>query len=133
MNLNNKPKQIVYSDFSYDFSAHPKTGDITLLKNEDAVKNAVKNLLLTNYGEILFDYTIGSGLYHKLFEPLDQITLRTIERDIIHTLNNFEPRVIINNIRFRLESEHALTITLYYNIINIIEKQSVDIFLEKIR
>lgn len=129
----NKDNTIYFSDFSYDFTPHPQTGDITVLKNENAIKSSVKNLLQINFGEILFNSFIGSGLYYKLFEPLDVITLRTMEREIINTLKNHEPRVSLTEIKFKLNDEHSIMITLYYNIINNIQTQKVDVFLEKIR
>jgi phage baseplate assembly protein W len=126
-------QNIYFSDFSYDFTPHPKTGDITILKNEDAVKASVKNLLQTKTGEILFDSMIGSGLYYKLFEPMDIITLRTMQREIVNTLQNYEPRVSVIDVRFEIVGDHGLNISLFYNIINKIETQKVDVFLEKIR
>ena len=57
-----------FSDFFTDFSRHAQTGELNKKTNENAVKQSVRNLLLTNKGERLFQPTVGSNLKALLFE-----------------------------------------------------------------
>jgi len=126
--------EIFFSDFDYSFAAHPKTGDITILQNENSVKNSLKNLLLTKFGEVLFNSQLGSGIYYKLFEPMDNITKVTMQREIETTINNFEPRVSLNSIDITEDTNsQGYFITLYYTLINTYNIQQVTVFLERIR
>lgn len=134
MAILNKDNIVYFSDFDFSFKPHPKTGDITILKNENAVKNSIKNLLLTKRGEILFDSFIGSGLYYSLFEPLDEITKRTMAIEIGTTISNFEPRASLVAIDVEEDKfNQGYIVTVYFNIINTYETQVVDVFLERIR
>ena len=38
-----------YKDLDLNFMAHPITGDVTTKSDSEAVKRAVKNIVLTNY------------------------------------------------------------------------------------
>lgn len=130
----NNSEDILFTDFDYSFLPHPKTGDITILKNNNAVKNAVKNLLLTKYGQVLFNSKIGCGINYKLFDILDNITINSLKRDIIACLSNFEPRVTIENINVKGDIDnYGIYITLYFSIINIQNTQKIDVFLERVR
>lgn len=125
---------IYFSDFDYSFLPHPKTGDITILRNENAVKNSIKNLLLTKFGEVLFNSSIGSGLYFKLFEPMDSITKNSMQREITTTLGNYEPRVNVTGVNIIEDKvNQGYSITIYFNLVNNSDVQRVDVFLERIR
>lgn len=82
-----------YSDLNLQMIAHPQKRDIVPLKGELAVKNAVKNLLLTNFFERPFNSTLGANLRGLLFEPADAITKLALENGIKNVLNNHEPRI----------------------------------------
>ena len=60
-----------FKDLNITFKPHPVTGDLTTVKDEAAIKQAIINLLLTNRGERLFAPRIGSSLSDLLFEILD--------------------------------------------------------------
>jgi len=82
-----------YSDLNLQMIPHPQKRDIVPLKGELAVKNAVKNLLLTNFFERPFNSTLGANLRGLLFEPADAITKLALENGIKNVLNNHEPRI----------------------------------------
>ena len=134
MSILNKNNTVFFSDFDFKFTPHPKTGDITILKNEAAVKNSIKNLLLTKRKEILFDSRIGSGLYGLLFEPMDMITKISMKTEITALINNFEPRANIGYIDIQEDLiNQGYYITLYFSVINTYGTQVVEVFLERIR
>ncbi len=51
-----------FSDMFTDFSRHAVTGELNKKTNQSSVKQSVKNLLLTNKYERLFEPNIGSNL-----------------------------------------------------------------------
>ena len=84
-----------YKDLDLLFNIHPVKKDINKHTAEMAVINSVKNLILTNHYERLFQPDLGSNVNKILFENMDAVTASTLEREIIQVINNFEPRVTI--------------------------------------
>lgn len=82
-----------YSDFDLAFRSNPVTGDISLKKNEQAVKQSVLNILLTKRGEKPFDPNFGSDITSQLFENFDPIIETVLDEQIRTALKNYEPRV----------------------------------------
>lgn len=64
----------------------------------EAVKNNIRNLLLTNRGERVFQPNLGLGLRQFLFEQITPDTIIAIQNDIRDTLSLWLPFVIIENI-----------------------------------
>jgi phage baseplate assembly protein W len=84
-----------YSDIDLNFSRNPVTNDVSVIRDSDAIKAAVKNLILTDLGERPFNPTLGSSIRGLLFEPASPIIASEIEARIRMVLRNFEPRVKI--------------------------------------
>ena len=82
-----------FKDLNITFKPHPVTGDLTTVKDEAAIKQAIINLLLTNKGERLFAPQIGSSLSNLLFEILDYGTASLVNTEIQNTLKSYEPRI----------------------------------------
>ena len=86
-----------FKDISLSFKRHPVTNDIGVLKNADAIKRSVRNLVQTIPTERFFNSTLGSDVRDSLFETapgfIDFGTASIIERQIQTTIENFEPRV----------------------------------------
>ena len=85
-----------FKDISLSFNAHPVTKDLTVLKNANAIKQSVKNLVQTIPTERFFNPVLGSEVRDSLFDFVDFGTASVIKGQIEETLTNFEPR--INNI-----------------------------------
>ena len=90
-------KDVIYSDIDLRFSAHPISGDISIAEDITAVKNALKYLILTQYGERPFQPNFGSAVANQLFEPM-QIDYVTISESIRRSVQLNEPRVKIDDI-----------------------------------
>jgi phage baseplate assembly protein W len=84
-----------FKDLNITFKPHPVTGDLTVVKDEASIKQAIINLLLTNRGERFFDSRIGSSLSALLFEQLDFATASLVNTEIENTLRSYEPRIRI--------------------------------------
>jgi len=89
------PNFQTFKDLNITFKPHPVTGDLTVVKDEASIKQAIINLLLTNRGERFFDSRIGSSLSSLLFEQLDFATASLVKTQIENTLKSYEPRIRI--------------------------------------
>ena len=82
-----------FKDISLSFEPHPVTKDLTILKNENAIKRSIRNLVPTIPTERFFQPIIGSGVLDSLFDFLDFGTAWVIQKEIETVIENFEPRV----------------------------------------
>ena len=86
-----------FRDISLSFKRHPVTNDIAALKDTDAIKRSVRNLVQTIPNERFFNSALGSEVRDSLFETapgfIDFGTASIIERQIQTTIENFEPRI----------------------------------------
>lgn len=110
-----------YIDIGFNFDANLVTKDMSVSINDQSIKDAVLNLLLTNKGERLYQPTTGSGIPGLLFENIDMFTAHQIKKNIEVTLSNEEPRIKIKTIEVTAVpdyNEFIVTIDFYtiYNI-----------------
>ena len=82
-----------FKDISLSFTPHPVTKDLTILKNENAIKKSVRNLVQTIPTERFFNSVLGSEVRDSLFDFVDFGTASVIQDQISNTIENFEPRV----------------------------------------
>ena len=82
-----------FKDISLSFTPHPITKDLTILKNENAIKKSVRNLVQTIPTERFFNSVLGSEVRDSLFDFVDFGTASVIQDQILNTIENFEPRV----------------------------------------
>lgn len=83
----------LYSDLDLSLTLHPIFRDIMPLTDTDAVINAVKNLIFTNFHERPFQPNLGSNLSNILFEPADIITIICLKQSILEVLRKNETRI----------------------------------------
>ena len=123
-----------YSDLDLNFTVHPVKKDINIYKDEMAVINALKNLILTNYYERPFQPDLGSNVRKLLFEHMDIITAAALEKEIEQTITNFEPRVQILDISVAPNDEkNSYGVTMRFNVVNRTEPVTISFLLERIR
>ena len=122
------------ADLDLDFAAHPVSGDIIPLKNGDAIKRSIRNLMFTGYYERVFQPSLGANLKQLLFEPITPMTemiIRILMSDVIHA---FEPRAKIVKLEVNVSpDENGYNIYLLFAIDQISEVVTVDFFLERLR
>jgi phage baseplate assembly protein W len=92
------PEFQTFKDLNITFKPHPVTEDLMIVKDENAIKQSIKTLLLTDKGERFFDPLLGTKLSRLLFEPLDYATASIIQDEIVTTISNYEKRVNITAI-----------------------------------
>ena len=107
-----------FKDISLSFDPHPVTKDLPVLKNANAIRRSVRNLVQTIPGERFFNPILGSSVYDSLFDLMDFGTSNLIEQEIVTTLRNFEPRV--NNVRVRVSArpdQNNFDVTIFFDIV----------------
>ena len=82
-----------FKDINLSFNAHQVTKDITVLKNENAIKRSVRNIVNTIPRERFFNPELGSDVRSSLFNFVDYGTASVIQKQIQIAIENFEPRV----------------------------------------
>jgi len=123
-----------YSDLNLSLQLHPTRKDIIPLKDDAAVRNAIKNLILTNTYERPFHPELGANLRGLLFEPADAITRIAIKDQIESLLADQEPRV--NRVKVFVENfddRNAYRITVGFNIKQNDSQTEVEILLRRLR
>ena len=93
-----EPSSRGFRDISLSFTRHPVTNDITVIRNEDAIKKSVINLVRTKVNERFFNSLLGTTLGTTLFELVDQESFEFLEDEIEILLRNFEPRVEVTRV-----------------------------------
>ena len=88
-----------FKDISLSFTRHPVTNDVTVLKNEDAIKKSVINLCRTRINERFFNELLGTSIEDSLFELNADDIASFLEREITVLLKNYEPRIRLTNVR----------------------------------
>ena len=87
-----------FKDISLSFTKHPVTNDVTVLKNEDAIKKSVVNLCRTRLNERFFNELLGTSIEDSLFETNLNDISSFLEREITVLIENFEPRINLTNV-----------------------------------
>lgn len=82
-----------FKDISLSFDMHPVTKDILVLRNEDAIKKSIRNIVQTIPSERFFNPTFGAEVRPSLFEFVDYGTASILEKQIFIAIENYEPRV----------------------------------------
>ena len=124
-----------FKDLSASFQTNPLSNDLIALKNESAIARSVRNLVLTIQGERPFQPVLGTGVSRLLFENMDKLTASAIRSELRTTIENYEPRVEINEIIVEADFErNAFDVTLQYFIIGIdVPEQELTFALEPTR
>jgi phage baseplate assembly protein W len=123
-----------FRDLDLNFNIHPIRKDVNVHKNEFAIINSVKNLILTNHYERPFQPELGSNIRRLLFENVDSIIAAQIEREIEETVLNFEPRVQISKVTaVATPDQNRYAVKMEFFVINNPNPITIDFFLERIR
>ena len=120
-----------FKDINLSFKRHPVTNDLVTIKNEDAIKRSVKNIIFTILGEKPFSPSFGSFITESLFSLNTEYDSITLEDEIKNVLYRFEPR--IDNIYVTvsiLADTHETNATVAYEIVGEPSpSQTVDVLL----
>ena len=125
----------IYSDLDLNFALTPGKKDVNKKKDIEAVKQSVRNLILTNHYERPFHPEIGSSVRSLLFENINPITTNILKRAIGEVITNFEPRARLQSVRALPDlDKNAYEIQVSFYVVNTpTELVDMSIMLERIR
>ena len=124
----------LYSDFLVNLNPHPVSGAVLRFTNEKAVTRSIRNLLLTNPGERLYQPDLGSGVRQLLFEPISNFTSNMLGRFIEDTINKYEQRAKVLAVDvIPEEDKNRYNVTIVYVLINKQEPVSITVTLQRVR
>jgi len=123
-----------YKDLSFDFTANPQTGDVATVKDAVSVKRGIRNILLTQGFERLFQPEIGSGIKNILFEPMTPLTEQRLSDACTDAIEAWEKRASVIDITVISEEEYnRYRVAIKFNINNSLITEQVDVFLNRER
>ena len=124
-----------FLDLSASFQNNPLSNDLITLKNENAIARSVRNLILTTQGERPFQPVLGSNVNNLLFDNMDKLTAAALKDEIRNTIENYEPRVEIEEIIVDPNFENnEFNVTIQYYIVGIdVPEQELSFVLESTR
>lgn len=122
-----------YRDISLNFSDHPGTGDVSSVKDEAAVAQSIRGIVLTNTGERFFNPDLGGNIKALLFENWSPIVKSELEDRIETAITNYEPRANLIDIEATDNpSKNSVDITIIYRTNTSIQDAKVNIALKRI-
>lgn len=123
-----------YADFLMNLDRNPTSGSVALAANEEAIKNSIKNLILTNRGERFYDLNIGSKIRSMLFEPFTLDTVSNMESVIREAISNYEPRCVVEQIVVDDDIDrNGINISIFFSMINIPRVINFTLFISRVR
>lgn len=123
-----------FSDLDLNLTPHPVSGDIIPLRDAEAVKRSLRNLLSTEKFERLFNPKLGSSLNSLLFENVSVLSALDIKLEIQDIVRIYEPRITLLNVEVATSiDEDGYFITLYFTVDEISEVVNFEFFLERLR
>ena len=123
-----------WADLDLDFTRHPVTKDITKKTDIEAVKRAVRNIILTNQYDKPFHPEIDGGVTRHLFGLSTAHTKHDIAMAIETCLKNYEPRVILNDVSVTGDlDKNGFNVSIFFTVINSPEPIEIALFLERAR
>jgi len=112
-----------FRDFSLTFEKNAVTNDILSLKNEAAIKESVKNIVLYNFYEKPFDPFFGGNIIGLLFENSTPTMVLEVKNRIEQSIEVHEPRVTAVSVVVQFEEDrNELNCKIQYLILGISPK-----------
>lgn len=124
----------LFADIPLDFIPHPNTKDIRPITDIQAIRQAVKILVLSNFSDRPFHPELGANVTRYLFENPDSLTAAAIRDEILRIIRRKEPRVADPKVEVQLDEEYnRLLVTIFFQIRNTNTNTEVSFYLDRIR
>ena len=120
-----------FRDINLSFKRHPVTNDLVSIRDEDAIKRSVKNIIFTILGEKPFEPNFGSVINDALFDLDTNLNEIRIQDEITSSLKEYEPRIsnIIVTVTVAPDT-NEMNCTVQYDIVGLsTPPQEVDVLL----
>ena len=122
-----------YSDVDLKFAKAP-TGDIYKKADLAAVKQSIKNLLMTNYAEKPFDPDYGADLNRFLFNIDTELDEEDIKDSIVRAIQLYEPRAKVEEVEVSIDgSAHNVFVRITFRILNTQTTETIELNLTRLR
>lgn len=126
--------KVLYSDFFTNLDNNPVSEDVAVKTNENAIRQSIRNLLMTNRGERLFQPDLGGNITAMLFENMTPQTIVSAKQQIENVINEHEPRAnLIDVVVTPSFDENSLGVQVVFNVINKQEPITLDVILNRVR
>lgn len=123
-----------YTDVDFNFLSHPRTKDVTIRSDAEAIKQSIRNLIMTRNYERPFRSYLGSQINQLLFEPMSPLLTSMLERAITDVISNFEPRANLLGVSVKYSPENnAMYVTITFSIRNTTAPVTINLILERTR
>lgn len=137
-NLQNKPITVSidreYSDIDCTFAATPTTKALYKKTDAAAVRQAVKNLLMTNRGSVPFRPYYGGDLEEMLFALSTDLDELDVENRITKAIESYEPRAKVRSVTATFHEEYnSLSVTLIFGVVNTPKVITMDLTIARSR
>lgn len=120
------------SDIDLLFQPKRNSGDIFKKKDIAAVKQSIKNILLTNRGERPFNYYFGTNIQSALFDLANSDIEQEIEMYVENAITSFEPRAEILNIQVT-NVNNDMRVRVEFKIVNTQEEEIIETTISRLR
>ena len=120
-----------FKDINLSFKRHPVTNDVVAIRNEDAIKRSVRNIIFTILGEKPFSPNFGSVISESMFDLNTSLSEIKISDEITSSLLTYEPRIDNTSVNVTISPDtHEINCTVQYDIVGIPSPtQEVDVLL----
>ena len=120
-----------FKDINLSFKRHPVTNDVVAIRNEDAIKRSVRNIIFTILGEKPFSPNFGSVINESMFDLNTSLSEIKISDEITSSLLTYEPRIDNTSVNVTISPDtHEINCTVQYDIVGIPSPtQEVDVLL----
>jgi phage baseplate assembly protein W len=127
-------KKKPWADLNLSLLLNGFTGDLSPMRDDEAVKNAVRNLVLTNFYERPFQPELAANLRGLLFEPSMPITKIELRQNIKDVITYYEPRIILRAVNILERDENnTWVVIIYFKIKEFDTDSQVEIVLQRLR
>lgn len=123
-----------FTDLDFGFALNPGTGDVGKKVNDEAIKQSMRNLILTKKYERPFKPNLSSPIYDLLFELFTPNIKSTLERIVFDVINTYEPRVRVLGVEVNPTQDHnSLEISISYVVVGVEIPTEFTITIERTR
>lgn len=134
LNSPGRSRPSLFSDFHKDMTQNPISEDLAIKRDEEAVKEAIKNLILTDRGERLMQPLVGGNIRAMLFENNTPATIKIIQEMVKETVRIYEPRATLLDVIVQSSlDESTVEVAIYFYINNVEQPITLTVFLERTR
>ncbi len=126
--------QEFFSDFTKNLETIPGRTDLARVINENAVRESIQNLVMTDRGERLMQPNIGCDIRGSLFENIDANTMLILEENVKTAIRTYEPRCNLRGVEVLANTDtNELKVKVVFSVINTTTLSSVTIDLNRVR